>query len=138
MTYNAIRLPCANATALTAVLVFHWNNSFPVCTSHSLQLLSADPVNNRVLSSARTKEDRYQSSHIMTVLTIIVRLIQQDLHRPSRFCPLTADVQVPNRSVVPVVATKSLPVMREPNVRFVVLRGGKEEISVPVVFYFCQ
>ncbi len=46
----------------------------------------------------------------------------------------TVDVYCPNSAVVSVICTKTLPIMREPDVDDVVFGAGKKEIALLVEF----
>lgn len=43
------------------------------------------------------------------------------------------DIQTPNGALMAIVSSQPLPVHREPNIRFVILRAGEQQVAFPVV-----
>ena len=107
-TWSSVSL---KATLLTAVGNSHLYRHLPDWTDHSLRVLSAEP-------DTRNLDCAGPDSLLGSRWTV------GDCEKR------TVDIDRPDRSVVAVVSSETLAIVREPDVDYVILRAGEEQVSL--------
>lgn len=105
----------------------HICKHFPLAISQSLIWLSADPdTNNLVWAARRARKQVSKGCDQFYMFTGWLGCMK-------RYYPRTVTRDCPDGTVVAVVGSESLSVRREPSIDDMILRGGKQKVTLFVV-----